>query len=233
MMSKRKSIEIDLSDIFHAILKHLWIVFLCGAVGALVGGLVSYFLIPKVYESSTKIYVMSRQDENVVTYNDVETGRQLTKDYVELITARPVLEEVMKELGITGSTEALKNKIEVGVPTDTRVLKIVVTDTDPNQARKICDAVRVAATKHIHKVIDTQKVRVVETANLPEWPKGPKVELYAMGGAGVGILLALSMVIIFFVLNVTIKDAEDVEYYLDTAVIGMIPERKKKGRRYE
>lgn len=233
MLETRKVMEIDLGDICNVILKHITIIILFGILGGLIGGLISNFFIEKTYQSSTKIYVMSRQDETMVTYNDVETGRQLTKDYVELITARPVLEEVIEELKLNVSTDTLKNKIQVNVPTDTRVLQIIITDTDPYRAKKICNAVRIASTEHIQKVIDTQKVKVVENANLPEWPIGPNVKLYTIIGAGIAILISLVVIIILFVLNDTIKDARDVEHYLDITVIGTIPQRAnfKKGKK--
>ncbi len=49
-----------------------------------------------IYTSTTKFYVLNKtSDTGSVTYNDLQTGTQLTKDYAELVKSRPVLEEVI------------------------------------------------------------------------------------------------------------------------------------------
>ena len=57
------------------------------------------FITPK-YESTTKIYILNKQENNAVTYSDIQLGTQLTKDYAELIQSRFVLEEVVQGMGL-------------------------------------------------------------------------------------------------------------------------------------
>ena len=54
------------------------------------------------YQSVTKIYILNKQDSSStnVTYNDLQVGTQLVKDYSELIKSRFVLEAVIEQLDL-------------------------------------------------------------------------------------------------------------------------------------
>ena len=91
-------IEIDLREVCLIILGKIWLILLVGFFTAAMGFVFSQFVIEPVYESTTQIYILNKQDNNTVTYSDVQLGTQLTKDYAELIQSRFVLESVMEEL---------------------------------------------------------------------------------------------------------------------------------------
>lgn len=57
-------------------------------------------------------------------------GSSLTNDYEYVITGRTVLSQVIDNLDMDETYEQLSKRVSIENPTDTRVLKIVVTDTD-------------------------------------------------------------------------------------------------------
>ena len=89
-------IEIDLKEIFGVLLNKLWLIAICGIVAGVIGFCVSNFAITPQYRSTTKVYILNKQNGTNVTYNDLQMGTQLTKDYKVLITSRDVLEEVIE-----------------------------------------------------------------------------------------------------------------------------------------
>ena len=91
-------IEIDLREVLILLISKAWLIGLVGIFTALIGFVLSAFLIAPTYESTSKIYILNKQQENTVTYSDVQLGTQLTKDYAELITSRLVLEKVIEDL---------------------------------------------------------------------------------------------------------------------------------------
>ena len=93
-------IEIDLKEIIGLIFSKLGLIVSVSLFIALLMFIVSKFLISPTFESTTKIYILNKQENTAVTYNDVQMGTQLTKDYAELITSRYVLEEVNMQLGL-------------------------------------------------------------------------------------------------------------------------------------
>ena len=216
-------IEIDLVELLGVILHNLWIIIVSGVIVAAVALLVSYFIITPKYESVTKIYVISKTNADTMTYSDLQAGSTLTKDYKELVKSRPVLEEVLAETGIDVELKDLEEQITVEVPQDTRIVSITVEDKDPYEARIIADSVRIAASKHIQEVMDTEAVNVVEEASLPIEKSSPSILKNTAIGYAVGLFLAIAIVIINYIMDDTIKTPDDVEKFLGVSVLGSIP----------
>ena len=215
--------EIDILELLGVIVSKIWIVILAAAIAAAGTYFFYAFLVTPMYRSTTKIYVINRQNGDSLTYTDLQTGSQLTKDYQQLVTSRPVLEQVKDELGLNIDENALKGKITVSVPTDTRIVSITVEDADPYMARAIADRVRIAAAKHIANVMNTEAVNVVEEANLPTSISSPKTMKNTAIGGMVGAAIAIMIIVLVYILDDTIKNPDDIEKYLHLSVLASIP----------
>ena len=216
-------IEIDILELLGVVLSKIWIVIGSAIILAVATYLFCIFLVTPKYESTTKIYVINRQNSESLTYSDLQSGTQLTKDYQELVTSRPVLEEVKAELGLDIENDRFKKTITVSVPTDTRIVSITAEDTDPYMARAIADRVRISAAKHIAAVMNTEAVNVVEEANLPSEISSPKITRDTIIGGVIGAFIAVMIIVIIYILDDTIKNPDDVERYLNISVLGSIP----------
>ena len=207
-------IEIDVLELFHVLLNKFWIILLAGIIAALafVGGTI-LFITPQ-YQSTTKMYVLSKQDNNTITQQDMQTSLSLTKDYAELIKSRTVTEGVIAQLNLDLTHEQLLGKVSVDSATDTRILSITVTDPDPYEACKIANAIRDVAANHIKNVMDIDAVNVVETANIPDQKSSPNISKNGVIGGLLGVLLSVAIILIAYISNDTIKTQEDVERYL-------------------
>ena len=221
--TENDEIEIDLLEIFSILLSKLWLILSAGLFMALVCFAVSKFLLTPTYESTTKIYILNKTDNSSVTYSDVQMGTQLTKDYAELINSRYVLEEVIQKLSLPMEYKQLLNKVSVTTPSDTRIVSITVTDTDPVQAMNIANCIREAASDHIQNVMDIEAVNVVETANMPTEKAGPSVMKWTLIGGLLGVLLLCAIILVQYLLDDTIKSSEDVEKYLGLSTLALIP----------
>ena len=219
-VNNNDEVEIDLGEVFHLLLSKLGVIILSGIVFCLAAVMGTMLLITPKYESTTKIVVLSKQDSST-----------LTKDYAELIKSRTVTEGVIAQLKLDMTHEKLLKKLSVDTPTDTRVVSITVTDTDPYTAAQIANAVRDIASKHIQQVMDIKAVNVVETANIPDEPSSPSVPKNGVIGGLLGILLAAAVVLIVYLTNDTVKTPEDVEKYLGLSVLGTIPYSSKMGKK--
>ena len=228
-------IEIDLQEIFGLLLHRAWLLILCGLVGAIGAFCISFFLIIPQYESSTSVYILNKNDGNTVTYSDVQLGTQLTKDYAQLIKSRYVLESVIATCELPDSYGELADRVEVETISDTRLLKITVTDPDPETAQLIANEIRVIASARIMEVMDIQAVNMVDEANLPKEPASPSIIKWTVIGLLLGVFLCAMIIVIRFLLDDTIKTSEDIEKYLGLSTLALIPvfdgtEDKKKQR---
>ena len=221
-------IEIDLREVLLLLLRKLWLILSVGFLTAIIGFVFSQFVLEPVYESTTQIYILNKQDSNTVTYSDVQLGTQLTKDYAELIESRYVVETVIEELQLRTDNpeldyEAMIEKITVTTPTDTRILAITVKDTDPMLAMEMANSIREVAAVHIKNVMDIEAVNVVDTANLPTQKASPSVMKWTLLGGCIGVFLVMAIVLIYYLLDDTIKTSDDVEKYLGLSTLALIP----------
>ena len=216
-------IEIDLWEICLVLIHHLALIISVGIMVALGAFLFTQLLVTPTYESTTKIYILNKQENASVTYSDIQLGTQLTKDYAELIQSRFVLEEVVQGMGLDLTYEQMKEKVSVTTPTDTRILAITVKDSDPVMAMKMANAIREAAAVHIMNVMDIQAVNVAETANMPMKKSSPSVLKNTFIGGLLGVFLIIAVVLVRYLMDDTVKTPEDVEKYLQLSTLAVIP----------
>ena len=234
-LQNNDEIEIDVLELFHVLLDKIWVIILAGAVAALAVVAATILFITPQYQSTTKMYVLSKQDSNTLTSQDMQTSLSLTKDYAELIKSRTVTEGVITQLNLDMTHEQLLSKMTVDSATDTRILSISVRDADPYVACEIANAIRDVAANHIKNVMDIDAVNVVETAHIPENKISPSIKKNGLVGGVAGVAIAIAIILITYLSNDTIKTQEDVERYLGLSTLGTIPmseaDRKNKNKK--
>ncbi len=217
--------EIDLVEVFFTLWMNKVFILMTAIFCTLLFATATKLFITPQYTSETSIYVLTRanQESNSVTSADLTAGSQLTNDYKELVTSRPVLEQAINSVGVDMTTQDLRGKISVDVNANTRIMHISVTDENPRIARNLANAVREAVASQIVSVMDMDSVNVVEEGNLPTEPSSPNLKRNAMIGGLIGLVLAAAFCVLQMLLDDSIKTADDVERYLGLTVLGQIP----------
>lgn len=216
-------VEIDIGHILSILWEKILVIIATGIIVGLAGFLVSKFLITPKYESETKLYVLNRANDSATTLSDVQLSTQLTKDYQILVTSAPVMNQVIKELGLNMKASELASTISVDTPSDTRVLQITVTSDDPKRAKDIADKVAQVSTKKICDIMKIEQVNVIEEGSLSEEPAVDTVQKWTLIGLALGIVLSCAVIIIRSMLDDTVKTTEDVEKYFDLSTLAVIP----------
>lgn len=227
-------VEIDLQELFGLLLHWLWLILLCGALAGVLGFSISRFVLTPQYESTTKVYVINKTEGNL-TYSDLQTGTQLTKDYTQLIKSRNVLEQVMETCSLEEGYDSFSQRVDVEALTDTRIIAITVTDEDPAMARLLATEICEVASEYIKDVMDLEAVNLVETAYLPETPSSPSVLKWTGAGFLLGAFLCTMVVVLRFLMDDTVKTSDDIEKYLELSTLAMIPviedTERRRGRK--
>lgn len=216
-------VEIDIGHILSILWEKILVIIATGIIVGLAGFLVSKFLITPKYESETKLYVLNRANDSATTLSDVQLSTQLTKDYQILVTSAPVMNQVIKELGLNMKASELASTISVDTPSDTRVLQITVTSDDPKRAKDIADKVAQVSSKKICDIMKIEQVNVIEEGSLSEEPAVDTVQKWTLIGLALGIVLSCAVIIIRSMLDDTVKTTEDVERYFDLSTLAVIP----------
>ena len=238
--TKRESdeIEIDLMEIFAVLMRWMWVIAAAAIVGGAIMFVYSTCFITPTYESTTRIVVLNTDKSDDVNLTDLQVGTQLTNDYSELIKSRYVVESVITKFELKTTYEKFVKNISVSTPSNTRIIDITLTDTDPYMAKAMVDELRNVAAVRIKEVMAIEAVNVVDEGNVPTQKAAPSIKKYTLIGILIGGFLAVAVVIIVYLLDDTIKSSEDVERYLHLSTLGLIPiieseEEVRKNRQHQ
>lgn len=215
--------EIDLLELFYVVL-HKWkMIVLSLLLTGACGCLISIFLITPQYESTSVLYVLSKST-SITSLADIQMGSSLTNDYVEVVTSRPIIEQVIQNLGLTDETyESLKDKVSIDNPANTRLLKITVRDPQADVAKAIADELADVSKSFISIKMDQAAPTVTQYGYADGEPVTPNTVKNTVLGALIGAVLAIGVVIVSYLLNDTIMTTDDIEKKLGMTVLASIP----------
>ena len=226
---ENQAVEIDVFATLKVLWKRKFSIILVALVFAIAAFGYSAFLAKKEYQSTSRIYVVSRQnqDNNALTNSDLQAGSYLVKDYREIILSQNVLTQAIEELKLDLTPAELSKKISVSVPTDTRILSITAKDGNPKEAARIANGLRNVAAEKIISVTKVSDVTTLDEAEVPQSPSSPNIRRNVLLGfiAGAGLMVVLMVVV--EVLDDRVKRPEDVEELMGLTLLGIVPDIKK------
>lgn len=221
-------IEIDLKELFFALLHRIWVIILAMVVCAGIAGIWTKTMITPQFESTSMLYILS-QSTSITSLADVQLGTQLTKDYQVMINSRPVLETVIENLALNLTYEQLRGKITISNPADTRIVYITVTDPSPTMAKAITDEIATVSVVKIADIMKTDEPSIAEKGHIPEVKSSPSTTKNCLIAGMLGAVAAAGVIIVLFLMDDSIRSADDIEKFLGLTTLGTIPLEDQAG----
>ncbi|MDO9536320.1 MAG: Wzz/FepE/Etk N-terminal domain-containing protein [Bacillota bacterium] len=222
-MEENLTQEIDIRDIFRILNKRIKILIIIPLLAVIVSGLVSYFYLTPMYMSSTTMMLWKEHGGGEVVYQDIQFNRQLVRTYQEIAKSRLVAEETIKRLNMTLTAGQLSQKIEVSLVRDTEVISISVTDSSPERAAIIANAVADVFQEQVPKMIKMDNIKIIDAAFPDYSPIAPRPRLNMAVAGVLGVMVAVGLAFILEYLDDTVKTPEEVHRLLGLNVLGTIP----------
>lgn len=219
------TIEIDLKEIFYALWHRILIILLAGILGGVIAGAYTRYMMTPVYTSSSMLLVLTKET-TLSSLADLQIGSQLTNDYSVMITSRPVLEEVIDNLGLQMDYEELEKMITISNPADTRILEISVEHPSPQMAMQIVNELSEVASEFIGDNMEVVPPKIIEEGIVPTEKTSPSTMRNTLLGILAGLFISGGIVVLMTVLNDSIKNEDDVEKYLGLSTLASVPDRK-------
>lgn len=222
---ENSTIEIDITELLFVLRRKLWMIIICGILMGGIAFAYSKYMITPQYSSSSSFLILTKET-TLASISDLNIGKQLTKDYEVLTLSRTVLQEVVDNLELDFDYKALKSKISISNPSDTRILVLTVMDIDAARACAIVDELAKVASEYIGDKMEGIPPKIIESGEVDNAPVSPNIMKNTVLGAFVGIFLCAAVVVLIAILDDTIKSEEDVEKYLQISNLASVPERK-------
>lgn len=223
------TMEIDLLDLLGFYMSKLPLLIAAVVVGALIAGLYTHYLVPDKFTADSRMYMVSASSDSVVNLADLNLGSSLSNDYVELMKSRPVIEDVIDKLELDYSYEQLVNMISLSVVSNTRIVKISATSTDPQEAMEIANQMAKTAKVQLPKVMEAPSPSIAETAVLPTHRSSPSLSKNVIVGAMLMLVIVLGILTVIYMMDDTIKTSEDLEKAFGIMPLTVIPEGRIEG----
>lgn len=228
-MKEQEKFEIDVFQLVKVLWKRKFVILVAALVAGLVAFACSSFVIKPQYTSTTRIYVVNRNqgDKQGLTNQDLQAGSYLVKDYREIILSQDVLEKVVADQNLTIDAKTLGKKVSVTVPADTRIVSISVRDGKPEEASRIANALREVAAQKIISVTRVSDVTTLEEARPATSPSSPNVRRNTMMATIAGVGIVIVIVLLVELLDDRVKRPEDIEEVMHISLLGVIPNLEK------
>ena len=228
-MKEQEKFEIDVFQLVKVLWKRKFLIVLTAIIAGLVAFAYSSFVIKPQYTSTTRIYVVNRNqaDKPGLTNQDLQAGAYLVKDYREIILSQDVLEKVVADQKLTMDAKTLGKKVSVTVPADTRIVSISVRDGNPEEASRIANALREVAAQKIISVTRVSDVTTLEEARPATSPSSPNIRRNTMMATLVGAGFVTVVVLLVELLDDRVKRPEDIEEVMHLSLLGVIPNLEK------
>ena len=228
-MKEQEKFEIDVFQLVKVLWKRKFLIVLTAIIAGLAAFAYSSFVIKPQYTSTTRIYVVNRNqaDKPGLTNQDLQAGAYLVKDYREIILSQDVLEKVVADQNLNMDAKTLGRKVSVTVPADTRIVSISVRDGKPEEASRIANALREVAAQKIISVTKVSDVTTLEEARPATSPSSPNIRRNTMMATIAGVGFVTVIVLLVELLDDRVKRPEDIEEVMHLSLLGVIPNLEK------
>ncbi|MCB0902446.1 MAG: polysaccharide biosynthesis tyrosine autokinase, partial [Actinobacteria bacterium] len=220
-----------------AILRRSWPII---AVSAVVGVLITLafsLTATKVYQAQSQLFVSVKSADGV---GDAYSGglfvQQRVKSYVDVVDSPAVLDPVITELGLDMTYTGLAKKVSAQTPPNTVLLNVIATDTDPNRAAEISNAVAASFADEISRLEggdpeaadqggtnpNPVQASVIKPAEVPTTPVSPRTRINVLLGLLLGLAIGVGVAVLRHTLDTSVKSVEDLEDASQTVALGAI-----------
>ena len=182
------------------------------------------------YESSTTFLVTGPSDAGS-PLQAAQLAEQRLPSYLRFLESVDFARRLAEDLGLEVSPQVLQRSISAAAPDDTLLIDVTVTDSSPERAQLVAEAVG----EHFPQLVaeleggvgggsdgSTVEVAVTESANRPTAPVSPDPVRNVGLGMLAGLLVGLGLTSTRAVLDRT-ATVEDVTGLLGAPVLGRIP----------
>jgi non-specific protein-tyrosine kinase len=226
----------ELLQYWRLIIQNRLIISLCTLV-SFIAAIVITFTTTPTYQAKSQIFVST--PASTVDISALATGssfsQQRVKSYAQIINSPLTLAPVVQELNLSITPEELSEMVSASAPLDTVLIVLTVTDTDPQRAADIANAVAkqfgvTVANLELQGIGSDSPVKVSTVLNAvpADSPASPKKAINLILGLLLGFGLGIALASLRRLLDNTIKNEDDLQGTPLLAAIGFDVLAKEK-----
>jgi len=224
---ERDMIEIDLLKLVLILWRKAWAIILSAIImGGVAFGVTYNFIAPK-YQASIKVYVNNTSQVNsnaTISQSDLVVAKQLVATYIVTLKSRTTLNQIIAEAGLEYDSNELNGMITAAAINSTEVFEVTVTSKDAKEAALIANTIADILPNRITEIVENSSVRIVDYAIINETPVSPSYVKNVAIGALAGMVIAVALIFLQFVLDNKIHSEEYLIEHYKYPILAVIPD---------
>lgn len=214
---------IDLSEVWNLAKKHLGkmigVILACGTVF----GLVTFFLIPKTYDSTAVLYLTPLvSTEGTVDYSSLQTNSKLVSNVMALLKQDNIMDYVAGKNGFADA-DAVRGVLEITNETNTELIDITATTTDPKLSQSVAEDTADYFIDTMSESLNVKNIEIVTHAKVAEKQSGPSLKKNIAIGLAIGFLIDVVWVFVKTLTDKRIKSKQEAEQFFGVPVLCQLP----------
>lgn len=223
--------ELDLKELISIFMKRKVLIILVVIIFALLGAIYTLKFITPTYQSTTSLVLVQTGteksnlqdvDTSSITTSDVTLNSKLVDNYKSIATSKTTASQVIKNLNLDMSIEALQKITSVTTKTDTEILIITVEYTEPEMACKITRELANVFVDKVNEIYKLDNLNILDEAEVDYTPSNIHLAKNIIIFAFVGGILVSGYILLINMLDTTVKTDIDIEKALNVPVLASI-----------
>lgn len=206
--------EINLREIYLIVKKRIWIIVIVTFIATIFGYFQNNSNTTLQYQTSGRIIVGANSDY-------MQTLMVIMRDPI-------IMEKVAAELNLNRSPEALANQINVDSINSSQVVRITVTDTNPELAADIANVTATVFKNEIESIVDFNDVSFLSDAKVNNYPINTPTNRTIYIAFIMGLVISGGFVFLLHSLDDTVTSQRELEEVVGIPVLGTVSKMNKK-----
>ena len=217
--------EINIRDFLNYLKKYVLVIVVV-AIVLIIGVFIYDKSIKKPLYTTYTTIILTKSNETqtgtTITQNDILLNQKLVETYSKIIKSKLVLEQVISETGVTYTAEELSENVSVEAYENTEMLKISVTDQDPELAANIANSIAQVFSGEIAKIYQINNISVVDVAVTPEEVSNNTLKRDLLIALFISIFGTIGVVFVVYYFDDTVKLTDDLEEEIGMPVVAKV-----------
>jgi capsular exopolysaccharide synthesis family protein len=175
------------------------------------------------YTASVLMYVNTKDSSASTNLNDLNYAQKVVTTYINFLRTKTFFKQVVEESELNYAPEQIRGMTQIQAINNTELFEISVVSFSANDSYILVKAMQKIAPVVIHNIKNTAEITVVDPVIYPLYPSGPNVIWNTMMGGMLGFLLSLIVSFLWEVVDIKVKDQQELMKRYQLPVLGAIP----------
>jgi capsular exopolysaccharide synthesis family protein len=170
------------------------------------------------------MYVNSNDVSSTADLNELNYAQKIVSTYINFLQTKKFYQMVADECGLNYTPKQLKKMTEIQAVNNTEIFELSVTAEEQQDSYQIAKTMQNVVPRLIKSIKHNSEISVVDPAVYPTSPVDSQTLLNTIVGAIIGFIGAAIFVLLWEIVDVNVKNQEDLKKRYSIPLLGAIPD---------